>query len=132
MLRDGAAPPRTHAGDPPGVRAYMSAALESDRALLPDDVRVPLATRDDEGRFIDDLRQVASHLHDDGVLLVAVDDRAGREEAIAAAMKALPGWTRVRVARGPPAIVLRHAPGVRTPTGFPRQADLVVVAWRRE
>ncbi len=116
----------------PGLRAFTEAALDSDRVLLPDDVRALLATRDDEGRFLEDLRQATSHVHDDGVLLIAVDDRAGRVEANVAAMKAMPGWTRIRVAGGPPAIVLRHAPAVRTPTGFPRPADLVVMAWRRE
>jgi hypothetical protein len=109
----------------------MEAALDSDRVLLPHDVRDLLRTRDDEGHFLEELRLAAAHVHEAGVLLVGVDDRAGRVEAVAAAMNATAGWTRIRVAGGAPAIVLRHAPGVRSPTGLPRPADLVVAAWRR-
>ncbi len=115
----------------PGLRAFMEAALDSDRVLLPHDVRDLLRTRDDEGHFLEELRLAAAHVHEAGVLLVGVDDRAGRVEAVAAAMNATAGWTRIRVAGGAPAIVLRHAPGVRSPTGLPRPADLVVAAWRR-
>jgi len=115
----------------PGQRAIMEALLDSDRLLFPDDVRALLATRDDDRRLIGDLRRAMEHVEEDGVLLAAVDNRAERVEGVVAAMTAASSWTRIRVAGVAPAVVLRHAAGVRTPTGFPHPPDLVLTAWRR-